>query len=64
MDKSTLSVIMSNYNHSRFLPEALDAIVNQSRQPDEFIIIDDASTDNSVEIIQSYASRYPFIKLY
>ena len=59
---ATLSVRMSNYNHAHFLTEALDAIVNQSRIPDEFFIIDDASTDNSVEIIKQYAKKYSFIR--
>lgn len=58
-----LSLCLPNYNHARFLPGALDAILSQSRLPDEMIIMDDASTDNSVEILQDYAARYPFIKL-
>lgn len=64
MRNPTLSVIMTNYNHSRFLPEALDAILTQSYTPMEFIIIDDASTDNSLEILEGYAKKYDFIKLY
>ncbi|MCK5852024.1 glycosyltransferase [bacterium] len=55
---------MSNYNHARFLTEALEAIVGQSRKPDEFLIIDDASTDNSVEIIEQYAKKYSFIRFF
>ena len=63
MPRLTLSVIMPNYNHSKYLPQALEAIVTQSRPPDEFIILDDASTDNSVEIMQQYAARYPFVSV-
>jgi len=59
----SLSVIMTNYNHSRFLPEALDAILAQSYPPFEIIIIDDASTDNSFQILENYARRYPLIRL-
>ena len=58
-----LSAVLANYNHSQYLPTAIEAVVTQSRPPDEYIIVDDASTDNSVEIIQHYASEYPFIKL-
>ncbi len=62
MSQPTLSVVMPNYNHSQYLPAAIEEIVNQTRPPDEFIILDDASTDNSVEIIESHAARYPVIK--
>lgn len=54
----TLSVLMSNYNHAHYLPTALDAIFSQSYKPMEIIIIDDASTDNSVAILESYADKY------
>lgn len=62
MAQHTLSVTMPNYNHAHSLARAIEAIVSQSRPPDEFIILDDGSTDNSVEIIQSYAQRYPYIR--
>lgn len=58
----TLSVVMPNYNHARYLPRAIEAIAEQTRPPDEFLILDDASTDDSVGIIESYAARYPFIR--
>ena len=64
MRKPSLSVIMANYNHSRFLAEALDAILKQSYAPSEIGIIDDASTDNSLEILQEYARENHLIKLY
>lgn len=63
MNKPTLTVAMPNYNHARYLPAALDAILSQSRMPDEFIVIDDASTDNSVDILKEYSARYPSIRL-
>lgn len=60
---ASLGVILPNYNDARLLPTALDAIVTQSRTPDELIIIDDGSTDNSVAIIEHYANQYPWIRL-
>ncbi len=63
MKQLTLSVIMSNYNHSRYLPGALSAILEQSYQPLELIIVDDCSTDNSIEVLESYAQKYPIIRL-
>lgn len=56
-----LSVIMPNYNHSEFISTALEAIFAQSRQPDEVIIIDDGSVDDSRSVIESWASREPKI---
>jgi glycosyltransferase involved in cell wall biosynthesis len=54
---------MTNYNHASFLPESLTAILNQSYRPQEIIIIDDASTDNSVEVIERFCGKYSHIKL-
>src|ERR1044071_8971404 len=63
MSQLRLSVLMPNFNHGRFLPEALDAILGQSYQPFEVIVIDDASTDNSVEILERFAARHSCIRL-
>jgi len=54
---------MNSYNYAHFLPEALQAIVDQSHQPTEFIIVEDGSTDNSLEIIESFAEKYPYIRV-
>lgn len=61
MSRPTLSVVMPNYNHAEFLPQAIDQIVEQSHPPDEFLIWDDASTDESRSIIEDYAKRHSFI---
>ena len=58
MKKPMLSVTLPNYNHAQYLEGALDAILNQRYEPMELVIIDDASTDNSVEIIEKYMARY------
>ena len=57
----TVSVLLCNYNHARYLPESLGAICAQSRPPDECIVVDDGSTDDSVSVIEEFARRYPFI---
>ena len=53
-----VSVIVPNYNHALYLRQRLDSIINQTFQDFEVIVLDDASTDNSREIIQTYA-HYP-----
>ena len=49
-----ISVVMSVYNGQKYLREAIDSILNQTFKEFEFIVIDDGSTDKSVEIIKSY----------
>ena len=63
IDAPLLTTVLVNYNHSRFLPESLGSVIAQSRPPDELIIIDDKSTDNSVEIIESFFQSHPSVKL-
>ncbi|WP_267461360.1 glycosyltransferase family A protein [Aureimonas sp. SA4125] len=52
-----LSVVLPNFNHAQFLPFALDALLAQQRPADEIIIVDDASTDESLEILGRYAQN-------
>lgn len=58
----TLSVLLANYNHARFLPEAFEAILTQTYRPTEIIVIDDGSTDESVAVIDSFAAKSPLIR--
>jgi glycosyltransferase involved in cell wall biosynthesis len=53
-----VSVIIPNYNHSRFLEQRIESVMNQTHQDFEVILLDDASTDGSVDIIQRY-SKHP-----
>src|ERR1051325_1162883 len=49
-----VSVVIPNYRHARFLPRRLDSVLSQTFQDWELIILDDASTDDSVAIISRY----------
>jgi hypothetical protein len=60
MTKPTLSVAMTTYNGAAYLDEQLDSIASQTRPPDELVISDDASTDDSVAMLERYAARVPF----
>lgn len=51
-----VSVILPNFNHGKFLRERIESILNQTFRDFELIILDDASSDNSPEIISTYAS--------
>lgn len=49
----TVSAILPNYNYGKYLSERINQILNQTYPISELIILDDASTDNSIEIIKS-----------
>ncbi|MBC8062121.1 MAG: glycosyltransferase [Clostridiaceae bacterium] len=49
-----VSVVITNYNHARYIVDCLDSIRNQTYKNIEIIIVDDASTDNSVEVINDW----------
>lgn len=51
-----VSVIVPNYNHARFLRERIESILGQTVQDFELILLDDASTDESREILREYGS--------
>lgn len=52
--KPLVSVLVPNYNHAKFLNERLDSIFNQTFKNFEVILLDDKSTDNSVEVLNQY----------
>ncbi|RUY57908.1 glycosyltransferase [Mesorhizobium sp. M7A.F.Ca.CA.001.09.2.1] len=49
-----VSVIVPNYNYARYLGARLSSIVEQTTRPYELIVLDDASTDESVEVIEKF----------
>lgn len=53
--RTTISVLMPVFNAAPYLAEAIESILNQSFENFEFIIVDDCSTDHSVEIIKKFA---------
>ena len=53
-NKPYFSVVLPNYNHGKFLKQAIDSVLNQSYNNWELLIIDNHSSDNSNKIISSY----------
>jgi glycosyltransferase involved in cell wall biosynthesis len=51
---STVSVIIPNFNRMNLISETLRSILNQTRPPDEIIVVDDGSTDQSVDVIRKF----------
>jgi glycosyltransferase involved in cell wall biosynthesis len=58
----TISVVIPNRNHARYLARAIDAYAAQTRRPDELIVIDDASNDDSWRRIEALAQEHDFIR--
>lgn len=58
-----VSIIINNYNYSRYLKEAIDSALHQNYPHVEVIVVDDGSTDESPTVIQQYGDRIiPILK--
>lgn len=58
-----ISVILTSYNHEKFLAESIESVLNQTYKDFEFIIVDDCSKDSSWQIIEKYKNDYPEIQI-
>jgi glycosyltransferase involved in cell wall biosynthesis len=55
-----ISIAMATYNGEIFIQEQLDSIQNQTRPPDELIIVDDGSTDSTISILEKFKKKATF----
>jgi glycosyltransferase involved in cell wall biosynthesis len=60
---SPISAILPNYNHARYLPEAVWGLARQVPAPLEIIVIDDASTDDSPVVLAALAAEIPNLRV-
>lgn len=51
-----VAVVITSHNYGRFLKECLQSVLEQSQMPFEIIVVDDASTDNTKEVTEEFAS--------
>jgi polysaccharide biosynthesis protein PslF len=58
-----VSVIVAAHNVEKYLNQCLDSLVNQTLKNIEIVVVNDASTDNSLKIINEYESMYPNIRV-
>ncbi|RRO13330.1 glycosyltransferase family 2 protein [Flavobacteriaceae bacterium 14752] len=57
MSNPKVSIIVPNYNHAQFLEQRLESVFNQTFQNFEVILLDDCSTDHSIEILNQYKTH-------
>lgn len=55
--KPLVSVIVPNYNYARYLPMRIESILNQTFTDFELILLDDASTDESISVLEKYCNN-------
>lgn len=60
MPKLTFSIALCTYQGARYIQEQLDSIATQTRPPDEIVLCDDGSTDNTLDIVNEFADSAPF----
>lgn len=58
--KNSISVALATLNGERFLPAQLATIAAQTLPPNELIVVDDGSTDKTIELIESFRASAPF----
>ncbi|WP_298883994.1 glycosyltransferase family A protein [uncultured Bradyrhizobium sp.] len=52
-----VTALINTYNYARFLPFAINSVLNQTYKNIEIIVVDDGSTDHTQEVLQRYAGR-------
>lgn len=60
MKGKTISIALATYNGERYLPQQLLSYASQSRIPDQLVVCDDRSSDNTVNILKEFSSEAPF----
>lgn len=60
--KPLLSIVIPNYNNSKYLDDCVGGILKQTYRSLEVLIVDDCSTDDSRRKIEAYTKTYPWIK--
>ena len=60
MAPAKTSIAMATYNGARFVREQLDSFSAQTRLPDELVVTDDCSTDDTVRVVEEFARTAPF----
>jgi glycosyltransferase involved in cell wall biosynthesis len=57
MMQPTVSVVITTYNYGRFIAGAIESVLGQTRRPDDIIVVDDGSTDDTAAQVAAYAGQ-------
>lgn len=57
-----ISVIIPTYQHATTLPTSLTSLLSQTRKPDEMIVVDDGSSDSTIDVVAPFLDRVRYIK--
>jgi poly-beta-1,6-N-acetyl-D-glucosamine synthase len=57
-----IAIVVPFLNEERYLPTFLDSIAEQTRPPDELLLVDDGSTDSSLALVERFASQHPYAR--
>ena len=58
----TISVVIPNYNYGRFIAETIEGVLAQTHPIHEIIVVDDGSTDDSIEVLKKFGERVSVIE--
>jgi cellulose synthase/poly-beta-1,6-N-acetylglucosamine synthase-like glycosyltransferase len=59
--KLTCTVIVPTYNRAQYIGEAIRSLLAQTRKPDQIIVVNDGSTDDTLSVLDHYAGRIEII---
>ena len=62
-NKIDVDILTANFNNGAFIEQLIQSVLGSSKYPRKLIIVDDGSTDNSLEIAQRYTQQWDFIKI-
>lgn len=58
-NKKSIAVCILSYNQRDYLIEVIDSVLAQTRMPDQIVVVDDVSTDDSVDVLRQYERDHP-----
>ncbi|MEO8056014.1 MAG: glycosyltransferase [Acidobacteriota bacterium] len=54
---NTVAVVIPSYEHARFVGAAVESALSQTRPPDDVVVVDDGSTDGTLDVLASFGAR-------
>ena len=58
-----VAVVIPSYNPAAYIVSALESVVTQTLAPERIVVVDDGSTDNSLELLRAFAAAHPQLLL-